>query len=215
LALPKELIVDLPVVGAGVGRTGTHSLKIALERLCGGPCHHMMEILGDPAQIPSWMAAIDGETVDWRAMLANYRSLVDWPGAAFYRELAAVYPDSLVLLSIRDPESWYRSAANTIFLAFEHMPPEAQPWIRSVRKLLHDRFCDDFDNRAAMIDAFVRHNETVQREIPASRLLVWQPGDGWEPICERLGVAVPDEPFPVTNTTDEFRAMLGMSPLEH
>ena len=205
--------MQLKVVGAGVGRTGTHSLKLALEQLLGGPCHHMLEILGDPSQIPGWTDAIEGRPVDWSSLLERYRAIVDWPGGAFWREPMAAYPEALVLLSVRDPEDWYRSASNTIFLTFDHMPPEVAPWMNSVRKLLHERFSDRFDDQSAMIDAYERHNETVRREVPSSRLLEWRPSDGWEPICERLGLAVPDEPFPVTNTTDEFRAMIGIPPL--
>ena len=205
--------MDLAVVGAGVGRTGTHSLKVALEQLLGAPCHHMIEILGDPAQVPAWIDAIEGRPVDWSAMLSRYRAIVDWPGGAFWRELSAAFPDALVLLSVRDPEAWYQSASNTIFLTFDNMPPEVAPWMDEVRKLLHDRFSDQFDDPTAMMDAFVRHNDSVRNEVPASRLLEWTPGDGWDPICERLGLPVPGEPFPVTNTTDEFREMVGIPPL--
>jgi hypothetical protein len=205
--------MEIEVVGAGVGRTGTHSLKIALEQLLGAPCHHMVEILGDPAQVPAWTDAIEGRPVDWSAMLSGYRSIVDWPGGAFWPELSSAFPDALVLLSVRDPEAWYRSASNTIFLAFDRFPPELAPWMGEVRKLLHDRFSDEIDNPTAMMDAFVRHNEAVRTEVPANRLLEWTPGDGWEPICERLGLPVPTDPFPVTNTTGEFREMIGMPPL--
>jgi len=201
--------MELAVVGAGVGRTGTHSLKIALEQLLDAPCHHMAEIPGNQEQIAGWTNAIGGRPVDWTAILANYRAIVDWPGGAFWRELSAVYPDALVLLSVRDPEAWYRSASNTIFLAFDRMPPDAAPWMQSLRKLLRDRFCDELDDPTAMMDAFVRHNDAVRAEVPASRLLEWRAGDGWDPICDRLGLAVPDEPFPVTSTTAEFREMIG------
>jgi len=205
--------MELAVVGAGVGRTGTHSLKLALEQLLGGPCHHMVEILGDPSQVPAWTDAIEGRPVDWNAMLANYRSIVDWPGGAFWREISAANPNALILLSFRDPEAWYRSASNTIFLSFDRVPPELAPWMGEVKKMLHGRFSDKFDDPTAMMDAFVRHNDAVRAEVPAPRLLEWSPGDGWEPICERLGLPVPSEPFPVTNTTDEFREMIGMPPL--
>jgi len=205
--------MELAVVGAGVGRTGTHSLKVALEQLLGAPCHHMLEILADPTQVPAWVDAIDGRPVDWSAMLARYGAIVDWPGGAFWRELSAANPDALVLLSVRDPDAWYRSASNTIFLTFDKMPAEIQPWMDKVRKLLHDRFSDRFDDPTAMMDAFVRHNEAVRAEVPADRLLEWAPGDGWAPICDRLGLPVPAEPFPVTNTTDEFREMIGAPPL--
>lgn len=205
--------MGLEVVGAGVGRTGTHSLKLALEQLIGGRCHHMLEILGDPEQVPGWIDAIDGKPVDWSVLLAKYRALVDWPGASFWPELSAANPDALVLLSVRDPEGWYKSASNTIFLAFDRMPPEAKPWMDAVRRLMRDRFSDRLEDPTAMMDAFVRHNDAVRKAIPASRLLEWRPGDGWEPICERLGKPVPAEPFPLTNTTEEMRAMLGLPSL--
>ena len=202
--------MELAVVGAGVGRTGTHSLKLALEQMLGAPCHHMVEILGDPSQAPAWIDAIDGQSVDWSAMLVPYRATVDWPGGSFWRELSQANPDAVVLLSVRDPESWYRSASNTIFQSFDKVPPELTQWMGAVVRLLHDRFSDQFENPTAMMDAYERHNEAVRQRIPGHRLLEWSPADGWGPICDRLGVDVPSEPFPVTNTTDEFRAMVGM-----
>jgi hypothetical protein len=173
----------------------------------------MLEILGDPAQIPAWTDAIEGRPVDWSEMLSRYRAIVDWPGAAFWRELSEANPNALVLLSVRDPESWYRSASNTIFMALDRMPPEVAPWMDEVRKLLRDRFSDRLDDRTAMIDAYGRHNDAVRAEVPARRLLEWNLGDGWAPICERLGLPVPTEPFPVTNSTNEFREMAGLPPL--
>ena len=205
--------MELAVVGAGVGRTGTHSLKVALEQLLGAPCHHMIEILAEPAQMPAWIDAIEGRPVDWSAMLDRYRAIVDWPGGSFWPELSAANPDALVLLSVRDPEAWYRSASNTIFLTFDNVPPELSPWLHAVRKMMHDRFSDRFDDPTAMMDAFVRHNDAVRAGVAPERLLEWAPGDGWAPLCERLGLPAPAEPFPVTNTTDDFRAMTGMPPL--
>ncbi len=205
--------MELAVVGAGVGRTGTHSLKVALEQLLDAPCHHMMEILGDPTQMPAWIEAIEGRSADWSAMLDRYRAIVDWPGGAFWPELLAANPDALVLLSVRDPQEWYRSASNTIFLTFDNAPPEVAPWLDAVRELLRDRFSDRFDDPTAMMDAFVRHNDDVRAKVPADRLLEWTPTDGWEPICERLALPVPAEPFPVTNTTEGFREMIGMPPV--
>jgi hypothetical protein len=210
----KESTMELAVVGAGVGRTGTHSLKVALEQLLGGPCHHMAEIFADPSQMPAWIDAIDGRPVDWAAMLEPYKAIVDWPGGSFWRELSDANPDALVLLSVRDPEAWYRSASNTIFLIFDDPPSDIAPWIEALRRLFHDRFSDRLDDPTAMMDAFVRHNDAVRAEVPAGRLLEWSPGDGWEPICERLGLPVPAEQFPVTNTTNEFREMIGQPPVD-
>src|SRR5438477_9515895 len=146
--------MSLRVVGAGVGRTGTHSLKVALEQLLGAPCHHMVEILGDPTQMPGWTDAVHGRPVDWAQLLRGYGSIVDWPGGSFWRELLAANPDALVLLSVRDPDDWYRSASNTIFQTFDNVPEEARPWMETVRKLLQDRFSDQFDDKNAMIAAF-------------------------------------------------------------
>ncbi len=198
--------MSLKVVGAGVGRTGTNSLKLALERLLGAPCHHMFEIINDRTQIADWTDAIEGRPVSWETMLAKYAALVDWPGASFWPELSAANPDALVLLSVRDPQSWYRSGSDTIFRVMSEPPADLAPWMATVRRMLQDRFSDRLDDEASMIDAFERHNDAVRKAIAPSRLLEWSPGDGWEPICERLGLDVPDEDFPRTNSTAEFRA---------
>lgn len=203
----------LKVIGAGVGRTGTNSLKLALEQLTGEPCHHMFELFGDPGQIPLWTDAIEGRPVDWSTHPAGYTTLVDWPGASFWPELSRANPDALVLLSVRSPESWYTSASNTIFNVFDNAPPEMRPWFETVRALLRERFSDRFDDPTAMMDAFEQHNEAVRTTVPAERLLEWTATDGWEPICERLGVDVPGDPFPKTNDTNSWRADLGMPPI--
>lgn len=206
--------MHLAVVGAGVGRTGTHSLKVALEQLLGGTCHHMIEMFGDEGQMQAWTDAIEGRSVDWTEVLAKYSAIVDWPGGSFWPELTAAFPDALVLLSVRDPEAWYRSASHTIFLTFDSMPSEITPWMNTFRGLLQTRFCDRLDDPTAMMDAFVRHNDAVRAAIPPSRLLEWTPSDGWDPICERLGLPAPTETFPVTNSTEDFRAMAGLPPLD-
>ncbi len=201
----------LRVVGAGVGRTGTNSLKIALETLLGGPCHHMFEIMANPHQIPGWTDAIDGRDVDWHELLDGYVAQVDWPGASFWPELHAANPDALVILSMReDPDVWYESASNTIFQVFDKLPPEMMPWFNSVRGLMETRFCAELTDATAMKDAYVRHNDAVRAAVPAERLLEWTPSDGWEPLCERLDVPVPDEPFPVTNQTSVWRENFGL-----
>jgi hypothetical protein len=207
--------MPLKVVGAGVGRTGTASLKLALEQLLAGRCHHMFEIIENPAQASGWTDAIEGREVDWQELLDGYVAQVDWPGASFWREISDANPDALVLLSTRDADSWYRSASSTIFNVFDAPPPPGlDEWFPAVYRMFGERFSDDLKNPTAMMDAFERHNAQVRAGVPASRLLEWTASEGWEPICERLGVAVPDEPFPATNSTSETRAMLGMPPLE-
>ena len=203
----------LAVIGAGVGRTGTQSLKIALEHLLGAPCHHMTEVFGNPDQIPSWIDAAKGRPVDWTALLSGYAATADWPGASFWRELLDANPGALVVLSVRDAGAWYRSAAQTLFDIFDYLPPEFEPWMDALRRLLRDRFCDRFDDQDAMIGAYLRHNAAVRRGVPADQLLEWRPEEGWEPICARLGLPVPAIPFPAVNSIAEFRAEFGMPSL--
>ena len=205
--------MTLQVVGAGAGRTGTHSLKVALEQLCGGTCHHMIECFDRPDQIAGFTAAVNGESVDWNALMADFTAIVDFPGSLFWREIAAANPEAPILLSTRDAEGWYTSASNTIFLSMDSAPPEMQPWMQTVKRMLHDRFSDDFENKDAMIAAYEAHNAAVRAEVPPERLIEWTATDGWGPICAALNVPVPDKPFPVTNTTKEFREMIGAPPL--
>lgn len=204
----------LAVVGAGCGRTGTHSLKVALERLVGGRCHHMIEVFTSPEQQAGWTRAIDGEPVDWSELLNDFRAAVDWPGAAFWRELHAANPEALILLSVRPPEDWYRSASNTIFEGMREERHAGSTWMTALVRLLRQRFSDRFEDPQAMMDAYVAHNDAVRAEAPSAQLLEWSPGDDWAPICDRLGLAVPEEPFPVTNTTADFRTLTGLPPLD-
>ncbi len=204
----------LKVVGAGVGRTGTHSLKVALELLLGGTCHHMVEVFAHPDEVPVWIDAVDGRPVDWDALMDDYVAQVDWPGASFWPELSQANPDALVLLSVRDPDAWFTSCSNTIFGGMEALAELGDPWMAAMIRLMGERFSDRVDDRDAMVDAYGRHNDAVRAGVPAARLLEWTAADGWDPICERLGLAVPDQPFPCVNTTEEFRANVGMPPLQ-
>jgi sulfotransferase family protein len=199
--------MSLRVVGAGLGRTGTHSLKLALEQLLGAPCYHMAEVFEHPEHVPVWSAATLGDMPDWSALFDGYRAAVDWPAAAFWREIAAANPGALILLSVRDADSWWKSANDTIFTASQRMAGEEsmREWHAMVMRLF-DRLGADIADAEAVKAGYLRHNDDVRRTAPKDRLLEWHPGDGWQPICDALGVAVPDEPFPHTNTTEEFRA---------
>jgi hypothetical protein len=202
--------MPLKVVGAGLGRTGTHSLKLALEQLLGAPCYHMLEVFERPDDVPIWHQAALGSMPDWNALFADYGAAVDWPAAAFWEEQSEAFPDAVILLSTRDSEAWWKSCNNTIFEVFrsadEKMPPE---WTAMIKALFRNLTGDGLD-KASAIAAYERHNAHVRATAPPDRLLDWHPGDGWEPICRALGVDVPDEPFPHVNTTEEFRAMLGL-----
>jgi hypothetical protein len=204
--------MPLIVIGAGFGRTGTLSLKAALEQLGIGPCHHMIELFQHPEQIPVWQEATDGASVDWERLLAEYRSIVDWPGCHFWRELSQCYPAAKVILTVRDPKSWYCSASQTIFRVMADKPkdePVAQVQWRLIRKMiLQQTFGGSTADEDLAIGVLEMHNEEVKRTIPAERLLVYQVKQGWEPLCGFLGVAVPDVPFPKANSTQEFLARL-------
>ena len=205
----------LRVVGAGLGRTGTHSLKLALEQLLGARCYDMVEVFGRPADVEVWQRALDGEQVDWDTIFAEYGATVDWPGAALWRELGAVYPDALVLLSVRAPADWWASADRTIFEIARRGPgddPTGAAWYRMATTML-DQFTRDLDDEATTTGAYLRHNDAVRAAVPSARLLEWHPGDGWEPICAALDLPVPDASFPHVNSTAEFRALAGLDPV--
>jgi hypothetical protein len=198
--------VTLRVVGAGVGRTGTTSLKVALERLLGAPCYHMAEVITHPEHVASWSAAARGEPVDWDALFSGYAAAVDWPVSAFWPEIGAAFPDAILLHSVRDPASWWKSASTTIFPTSR----EAQgPWREMLDEMFARRFTLALDDEAACLAALARHDADVRARAPKERLLEWRASDGWEPLCAALGVPVPAEPFPRVNTSDEFHAMVG------
>jgi hypothetical protein len=204
----------LRVVGAGLGRTGTHSLQLALQQLLGGRCYHMMEVFGRPDDIAVWQGAADGSLPDWDTFLAEYDATVDWPAAAFWRELTDWSPDALVLLSVRDDaDAWWKSAHATIFEVGARPIPDDPifgPQLRMINTLLTNTFTPDWQDEDAAKAAYERHNAAVIAAVPADRLLLWRPGDGWEPICRALDLPVPDEAFPHVNSTDDFRTMAGL-----
>ena len=199
--------MTLRVVGAGLGRTGTNSLKVALERLLGAPCYHMMEVFTHPEHIPYWHAAARGQMPDWHRLFAGFGAAVDWPAAAFWPELSTAFPDALVLLSVREPQAWWQSASETIFPAIREQTGTA--WHAMVDALFAARFTNALDDRAAAIATFERHNARVRASVPAHRLVEWCAADGWEPLSTALGLPVPNEPFPHTNTRADWQARHG------
>jgi hypothetical protein len=205
--------MSLKVVGAGLGRTGTLSLKLALERLLGAPCYHMVEVFGHPEHLASWRAAIEGEPVDWATLMTGYAASVDWPAAAFWRELSEANPDAIVLLSTRSsPDAWFKSASDTIFTVGRAAPPDGElaDFAGFPDAMFGATFTANWTDHDEAIRAYEAHNAAVRAEVPSDRLVDWQPGDGWEPICAALGLAVPSEPFPHANTTSDFRQMIGL-----
>ena len=194
----------LRVVGAGLGRTGTMSLKLALERLLGEPCYHMVEVFSHPEHVTHWHSGALDQMPDWNDVFAGYAAAVDWPASAFWPELSDAFPVALVVLSVRISEAWWRSAHETIFARLGSVPsPE---WRAMIEALFTARFAADITDREACIAAFERHNARVREAVPAGRLLEWQAPQGWEPLCKALGVPIPEEPFPRVNTREEWAA---------
>ena len=166
----------------------------------------MLEVRAAPERLEHWNRIAAGEQVDWEEVFQGFRSTVDWPACNYYRDLMSRYPAAKVILSQRDPEAWFRSTQATIFS--DAVQSQAPP---SVVKILTDIVGKDLSDRAACIAAFERHNAGVKQFVPAERLLVFDPAQGWVPLCAFLGVAVPDAEFPAVNTTEQFRAMIGGS----
>ena len=205
-------MAPLQVVGAGLGRTGTHSLQLALQELLRGRCYHMLEVFEHPEHIAVWHDAVRGSTTDWDALFDGYVAAVDWPTVTFWQELADRYPDAAVLLSTRPADDWWKSTNATIF-EIGRQPPIDDPVFGAqlaMVKELFERFSPDWKDEHRAKAAFEAHNAAVRASVPADRLIDWRVGDGWGPICEKLGLPVPDEPFPHVNTTDDFRAMAGL-----
>ncbi|MEP6526899.1 MAG: sulfotransferase family protein [Nocardioidaceae bacterium] len=203
----------LRVVGAGLPRTGTYSLRVALERLLGGTCYHMSTLRErDYVDVPTFSAAACGERVDWPVFFKGCSAAVDWPTAAFWRELAGEYPRSLILLSERDSaEVWWRSADATVFANMRQLrahlddaEPLQRSWFEMNQAFMIAVFGPDWDDAEAAKSRYDRWNDEVRASVAAERLVEWRPGDGWAPLCEALAVPVPAEPFPHVNTADEF-----------
>jgi len=202
--------MPLQVIGAGFGRTGTLSLKAALEQLGLGPCYHMLELIQDPARASHWQAALDGKAVDWNEVFTGFRSAVDWPTAHFWPQLAAAYPDAKVILTLRDEDKWYKSISSTIFQVMnsprEEVEPERMATRAMTRQLILDTvFGGNIDDRDSVLAAYRRNIDAVRRDVPADRLLVFDVAEGWAPLCRFLDLPVPETAFPRSNSTEEFQ----------
>jgi hypothetical protein len=213
--------MTLEVIGAGFGRTGTMSLKVALEELGFEPCYHMSEVFTHPEHVELWRAAARGEPVEWEQIFGGYRATVDWPACSFYGELMEKYPDAKVILTVRDPQRWYESAYNTIytmtraassspiFYVASLVMPRAKGMKRArqmIEEIVWERDLEGrFEDREYAIETFERHNEEVEQSVPTDKLLVYEVKEGWGPLCEFLGVEVPEEPFPHLNDSAVFQ----------
>jgi hypothetical protein len=194
----------LKVIGAGLGRTATFSLKFALEHVGFGPCYHMSEVFaGARRNVPLWLDVVQG-TPDWDAVFDGFQSTTDYPACTYWRELAGTYPDAKVILTVRDPDRWFESVSETIFSERMMGSLAGTPLEAMMQGVIFDAFGDRVHDRAFMTDWFRRRNQEVIDTIAPERLLVFSPSDGWEPLCAFLGVPVPAEPFPRVNSRDEI-----------
>lgn len=199
--------MTLRVIGAGLGRTGTMSLKLALEQLLDQPCYHMIEVRSR-AHVDAWKQAAHDRgagwtRADWDELFAGFGAVVDWPAAPFWRELAAAYPEALILHSTRaDAATWFASASATIFERDGGVDDAFYDMWDAVSSLTFD---GDERVEAIAIAGYERHNADVLAMAPPERLVHYQPGDGWAPLCTALGLELPDTPFPHVNSTEAFR----------
>lgn len=215
--------MTIRVIGAGMGRTGTLSLKTALETLGFGKCYHMIELLQNPHQVKYWEGLMNGEAIAWDELFAGYQATVDFPGCFFYQQVFQRYPDAKVILTVRDPDAWYASTKATVFqvgpspaekaIALFKMPfsPKLRQRIRifqMVDKLIwQGEFQGKFLDQELAIARYHAHLAEVKATIPAEQLLVYDVATGWEPLCEFLGLPIPAEPFPNLNNRAQFHEM--------
>lgn len=217
----------MKVIGVGFGRTGTMSLKAALERLGAGPCFHMIDLLVGADRdrlIPKWGEVAQG-TADWHDVFDGFEATVDWPAAARWREICDAFPDASVLLNVREFEGWYRSMENTIRAAkvtppeqlaqdANRPPPNPALWGVIDRLIWEGDFQGRFEDKDWVRELCDARVAEIEAAIPPERLTTWELGvDGWEPLAAMLGVDVPDEPFPRLHDTAEFRSEFGLPAL--
>ncbi len=197
----------ISIIGAGVGRTGTYSLRLAINHLGFGPCHHMEEVLKNmDVQVPLWSEALKGNA-NWGSIYTGFKSAVDWPTAGFFRELIKQYPTAKFILTERNPENWADSFGSTIYKLIEgkdKAPEKMHDWLNMANAVITKTGFPLGLDREGLINGFMDHNKAVREIIPEEQLLVFQVKEGWEPLCKFLNVPVPDEPFPRTNNREEF-----------
>jgi hypothetical protein len=199
----------LTIIGAGMGRTGTASLKVALESLGVGRCYHMSEVLKNPQCTADWINAAEGNA-DWEKIFSDYSATVDNPGCNFWRKLADYYPDAKVILTIRDAEKWFNSTNETIHSVEFARFIENSPFGEMVQKTVWDAMGNRMQDRDYMIEYFEKRTSEITNSIAADRLLVYRVSEGWGPLCEFLDVPIPDREFPNINSRDETRQMLAI-----
>ena len=207
----------LKVIGAGFGRTGTLSMKAALEQLGYDKCHHMYEVMPNDAQLDAWHAISQGHAPDWDNVFEGFQASVDFPSSAYWRELAAHYPDAKIILTTRSFDSWYDSASETIYPVSRNIPGWMLiiPKVRKIKEMtfgiVWDRVLGDrFEDKQVARQVFEQHEADVKAAFPAIRLLVFHPKEGWDPLCAFLDKPEPDTYFPNVNDRATFQKQIIM-----
>jgi hypothetical protein len=207
----------LKVINTGLGRTGTTSLGLALDRLGNGPCYHMFDVVGDDKRLGQWERIVcQNQTPDWHEIFDGYTSVADGPSSIYYGQIISAFPAAKFILTVRDPESWYRSTYQTLYqFAVESRrnapPPQSLPGrlFGLVDTMIWSGlFGGRFEDKQYAIDAYLRHNEQVTQVIPAEQLLVYDVTEGWAPLCGFLGVDVPATEFPRANDAQSMRRVV-------
>ncbi len=205
----------MQVISVGFLRTGTTSLKLALEQLGFAPCYHLRVVNADSSRAKQWVAlARDPDSADWESVFAGFRSAVGTPTTTFWRPIVAAFPDAKVIITVRDPGSWFESAARTIGEALEPKPMvrlltwrrRREPdYVDAIQRLAREHEGGQVTTREEAVAAFEQHIADVSAQVPADQLLLFSVKDGWGPLCSFLGVPVPDGPFPHENDRATFR----------
>lgn len=203
--IPPNARNGLIIVGAGIWRTGTVSLKSALEELTGTRAHHMSKLMNRPDQAARWLNVVKGAPLHPQDLLRDYAITLDWPTLAFWEELHKANSDTLVLLSHRSAEDWWQSISQTVLLSAPTRETIHGPWDELTVELFERYFVGRHPTKEQAIAAYNEHNKHVRDIVPFNKLIEWTPSDGWLPLCRALHVAVPDKPFPYLNTTVQYR----------
>ena len=206
--------MSLRIIGAGFGRTGTLSLKLALEQLGFDKCYHMMEVRNHPEHVNTWRAAARGELIDWPKLFQGYQAAVDWPSCNFWREQMLAFPEAKVILTLRNSESWYESVMKTIWKVSKERRAKGVNEASSlmVFELIWDGiFNGRMSDKDYVIAQYEKHNQRVIDEVPKEKLLVFEAKEGWPSLCEFLDCSIPKTGYPNVNTTKEFVTRLASS----
>lgn len=213
--------MELQVIGTGLARTGTMSLKVALEQLLSGNCFHVIEWLKDPQRTTILKKGYKKNEIDWSAFYEGFASAVDYPTCLFYQQLLEINPDLKVIHTVRDFDSWYASVKETVYRG---KPKSAQDIFRMIKNMmlsadfrrvapvfmLNDKliwqgqFESRFEDKEFMREKYRQHEEEVKKTVKEEHLLIYNIKDGWEPLCEFLHVPAPKTVFPKSNERQEF-----------